>query len=112
MKPVLNWSGGKRQILCEIEKYIPKTYKVYYEPFLGGGAVLFHLQPKNAVVNDINAELMNLYKVIKCDVKTLIADLRKHKMKLIIFTQLGGLTGIRMNIINFQVLKKLQEYSS
>lgn len=79
MKPVLNWSGGKRQILCEIEKYIPKTYEVYYEPFLGGGAVLFHLQPKNAVVNDINAELMNLYKVIKCDVKTLIADLRKHK---------------------------------
>ncbi len=79
MKPVLNWLGGKRQLLPEIEKYIPKTFDVYYEPFLGGGAVLFHLRPKNAVVNDINAELINLYMVIKYDVKALIADLRKHK---------------------------------
>lgn len=76
--PVLKWVGGKRQLLGEIEKYIPK-YTKYYEPFVGGGAVLFYLQPKKAVINDINTELMNLYQVIKDNVEELIADLAKHK---------------------------------
>lgn len=77
--PVVKWVGGKRQLLPEIKKYIPSHYSTYYEPFVGGGAVLFHLQPKKAVINDINEELINLYQVIKDNVDELIEDLKKHK---------------------------------
>ncbi len=76
--PVLKWVGGKRQLISEIEKYIPQ-YTRYYEPFVGGGAVLFHLQPDKAVVNDINSELINLYRVIKDNVEELIKALSKHE---------------------------------
>lgn len=78
VSPVLKWVGGKRQLLPAIDKYIPST-RVYFEPFLGGGAVLFHRQPQKAVVNDINSELINLYKIIKDNVEELIVDLKKHK---------------------------------
>lgn len=77
--PVLKWVGGKRQLMSEIEKVLPKTYTTYYEPFIGGGAVLFELQPKKAVINDVNGELINLYNVIKDDVELLIEDLKKHE---------------------------------
>ena len=75
--PVLKWVGGKRQLLPEIKKYIPK-YSTYYEPFLGGGAVLFELQPKKAVVNDLNSELINVYEVIKTTPQELIDELKKY----------------------------------
>jgi DNA adenine methylase len=78
--PVVKWVGGKRQIINEIVRYVPK-YSTYYEPFLGGGAVLFKLQPKIAVVNDINSELINLYEVIKNNVDELIESLREHERK-------------------------------
>lgn len=77
--PVVKWVGGKRQIIDQIMKYVPENISTYYEPFLGGGAVLFELQPKKAVVNDINSELINLYEVIKNNVDELINDLSKHK---------------------------------
>ncbi len=77
--PVLKWVGGKRQLLPEIETYIPNNFSTYYEPFFGGGAVLFHIQPAKALVNDINEELINLYKVIKDNVEQLIQDLEKHE---------------------------------
>jgi len=77
--PVVKWVGGKRQILYQIKKYVPKTFSTYYEPFLGGGAVLFELQPPKAVVNDINSELINIYEVIKDNVEELIEDLKKYK---------------------------------
>ncbi|WP_195989540.1 MULTISPECIES: DNA adenine methylase [Clostridium] len=77
--PVLKWVGGKRQLMSEIEKVLPKTYTTYYEPFIGGGAVLFELQPNKAVINDVNGELINLYTVIKDDVELLIEDLKKHE---------------------------------
>ena len=54
LQPVLKWAGGKRKLLPQIEKYFPKKFAAYYEPFIGGGAVLFHLQPKKAVINDYN----------------------------------------------------------
>ncbi|MDI6880615.1 MAG: DNA adenine methylase [Desulfitobacteriaceae bacterium] len=53
VSPVVKWVGGKRRILDRIMKYIPQNVSTYYEPFLGGGAVLFELQPKKAVVNDV-----------------------------------------------------------
>jgi DNA adenine methylase len=77
--PFLKWVGGKRQIMPEIEQHLPKGIKSYIEPFIGGGAVLFHLQPKNAIVNDFNSELVNVYNVIKNDLENLILDLQKHR---------------------------------
>ena len=77
--PILKWVGGKRQLLPEINKYVPKKISTYYEPFLGGGAVLFNIQPLKAIVNDVNSELINLYQVVKYDVESLIRDLAKHK---------------------------------
>ena len=65
-KPFLKWAGGKRQILDELKKYIPNEYNIYYEPFVGAGALLFELSPKKAVINDSNKELMNVYNVL-CD---------------------------------------------
>lgn len=79
VEPVLKWVGGKRQLLKDIEIHIPRKFSTFYEPFLGGGAVLFHLQPHKAVVNDINEELINVYTVIRDNVEELIEDLKKHK---------------------------------
>jgi DNA adenine methylase len=81
LTPFLKWVGGKRQIMSSIVEYFPtniKTYE-YVEPFVGGGAVLFHLQPKKAVVNDFNVELINVYRVVKDNLNALISDLKKHE---------------------------------
>lgn len=72
MKPFVKWAGGKRQILERIKGFIISSLDEkdinsirYFEPFLGGGAVLFDLQPKKAFVNDLNSDLINAYKVIQ-----------------------------------------------
>lgn len=80
-RPFLKWAGGKRQLIAEITKYTPRKYNTYYEPFLGGGALLFELQPKNAVISDSNSELINCYEVIRDQLNELIEDLRDHKYK-------------------------------
>ena len=64
VKPFVKWAGGKRQIIDKLKKYMPKKFNTYYEPFVGGGAVLFELAPKRAVINDWNEELMNVYRVM------------------------------------------------
>lgn len=89
--PFVKWVGGKRQLLNEIEKHIPKQFSRYYEPFIGGGAVLFHVQPKNAVINDSNEELVNLYNIIKESPEELIDDLKKHKNEEKYFYELRGI---------------------
>jgi len=63
-KPFVKWAGGKRQIIDKLKKYIPEEFNTYYEPFIGGGALLFELAPKKAVINDSNKELMNVYEVL------------------------------------------------
>lgn len=78
VQPVVKWAGGKRQLLQEIDKYIPKRISTYYEPFLGGGALLYHLQPRRAIVCDVNEELINVYNVIRDNVEELIFDLQQH----------------------------------
>jgi DNA adenine methylase len=70
---------GKRQLLPVIRQYVPKKFNIYYEPFLGAGAVLFDIQPSRAIVNDANRELINCYQVIKDSPEALIADLKKHE---------------------------------
>lgn len=77
MQPFVKWAGGKRQLLPEIIKRLPKDFDTYYEPFLGGGAVLFSVAPKKAIVGDTNSVLINTYKQIKNDVDSLITILDK-----------------------------------
>ena len=79
--PFLKWVGGKRQLIPEIRKMLPKgvANRPYYEPFIGGGALFFELQPKQAVINDYNEELINVYTVIRDNHNELIEDLKKHK---------------------------------
>ncbi|MDW2852943.1 DNA adenine methylase [Mesomycoplasma ovipneumoniae] len=65
LTPFVKWAGGKRQLINEIEIRLPKKIENYYEPFVGGGAILFHLKPQKAYINDINSVLINAYNVIR-----------------------------------------------
>ena len=79
LQPFTKWTGGKRQLLPVIRELIPKTYNRYFEPFVGGGALFFDLAPKNAVINDFNAELINCYQQIKDNPQELIEILKVHQ---------------------------------
>lgn len=62
--PFVKWAGGKRQLIPQIRDRMPEKYNDYYEPFVGGGAVIFALLPVNALINDINKALINTYRTI------------------------------------------------
>lgn len=62
--PFVKWAGGKRQLITQIRERMPEKYNDYYEPFIGGGAVIFDLLPANALINDINKALINTYRII------------------------------------------------
>ena len=81
IQPFVAWAGGKSQLLPEIESEIKRAgqFDTYYEPFVGGGAVLFDLLPKKAVINDYNEELINAYKIIQINVEKLIKELANYK---------------------------------
>ncbi|MBC5690023.1 Dam family site-specific DNA-(adenine-N6)-methyltransferase [Mediterraneibacter sp. NSJ-55] len=64
LSPFVKWAGGKRQLLNEIKERMPEGFYRYYEPFVGGGAVVFDILPENAVINDINRALINAYRQI------------------------------------------------
>ena len=78
--PIVKWVGGKRQLMFELLKNMPENYNRYFEPFIGGGALFFELQPNNAYISDTNEELINLYQVVRDNVDVLINDLKKHKI--------------------------------
>ena len=61
ISPFLKWPGGKQWFVKQYVNILPSNFKNYYEPFLGGGAVFFSLQPKRAVLSDTNKDLINLY---------------------------------------------------
>ena len=77
--PVIKWVGGKRQLLSEIKARMPKEYGTYYEPFFGGGALFFELQPKKAVINDFNDQLVNLYRQIKNDCQAVVTIIDQYQ---------------------------------
>ncbi|MBR2207821.1 MAG: DNA adenine methylase, partial [Synergistaceae bacterium] len=77
--PVLKWVGGKRQLIETYAPLLPKKITSYCEPFIGGGALLFYLQPKHAYVNDVNEDLIRVYRVIKNNVEELIDELKNYK---------------------------------
>ncbi|MCP4552796.1 MAG: Dam family site-specific DNA-(adenine-N6)-methyltransferase [Bacteroidetes bacterium] len=75
MKPLVKYRGGKSKEIPHIEKHIPDFNGRYIEPFFGGGALFFHLEPKKAIINDINSKLMDFYKGVKSDFETLKKEL-------------------------------------
>lgn len=77
-QPFIKWAGGKRQLLGEIEARLPKKWGTYYEPFVGGGAVLFRFNPEKAVINDINKQLINAYIAIRDDPDELMRQIDVH----------------------------------
>lgn len=107
--PFLKWVGGKRQLMPTIVTHLPKNINdlTYVEPFIGGGAVLFHLQPKNAIINDFNEELINVYEVIKNNLEELIEDLKKHKNEPDYFYEIRSLD----RNDNFKNLSKVERAS-
>lgn len=75
--PFVKWAGGKRQLLPQIKERMPESYNNYFEPFVGGGAVVFELLPANALINDINGALINAYKIICEKTQLLIETINK-----------------------------------
>lgn len=83
MKPFLKWAGGKRWLLKSANELLPdiENINTYIEPFLGGGSVYFHLEPQNAILCDINKDLINVYRVVRDDWKSLYAVMRSYHKK-------------------------------
>lgn len=81
LSPMLKWVGGKRQLLSDIVPMIDKKCSMYVEPFVGGGAVLFSTQPKKAIINDYNTELINVYKTVRDNLDQLLDKLKVHEEK-------------------------------
>lgn len=81
MKPFTKWTGGKRKLLPILTELLPDDFNRYYEPFIGGGALLFKLLPHDAVINDFNEELINSYLQIRDNPNELIDLLAEHRDK-------------------------------
>jgi len=75
MKPLVKYRGGKSKEIPHLIKHIPKFTGRYIEPFFGGGALFFHLEPKRAIINDINSKLISFYLGVKNDFETLKSEL-------------------------------------
>ena len=75
--PFVKWAGGKRQLLAQIRERMPREYNRYYEPFIGGGAVVFDLLPENALINDINEALINAYVQIRENVDSFLDKINR-----------------------------------
>ncbi len=78
-KPILKWAGGKTQMLGDLLPKVPKSYGRYIEPFFGGGAMFFALQPENAIIADSNPELINMYRQVATNVDEVISCLKKYE---------------------------------
>lgn len=82
IKPVVKWAGGKRQIINKLLEYMPKEFNNYFEPFIGGGALFFEIAPANAVINDVNSELLAIYECLKDKefFSLMLKELDKHEL--------------------------------
>lgn len=78
-RPFLKWAGGKKQLLAQYWPLFPQQFGRYFEPFLGGGAVFFALQPHNAVLSDTNGELVNAYQCVTDRLPEVVVELQKHR---------------------------------
>lgn len=104
-RPFLKWAGGKRRLLEQMSVHFPEQFKRYFEPFVGGGAVFFHLSPliqgsrltTPAVLADLNEELINCYRVVKEQPEELIQGLRRHRPTEKYYYQMRNLEPLRLS---------------
>lgn len=111
MSPVVKWAGGKRQILEKLKANLPEKFNNYFEPFIGGGALLFDLAPKNATINDVNQELLAIYTCLKDDelYRLMLEELDKHE-KIILKNIIIMLeNGIEILVLNLSLYGKEQQ---
>ncbi|MGF1493344.1 MAG: DNA adenine methylase [Microcoleaceae cyanobacterium] len=78
-RPFLKWAGGKGRLIRQYTPNFPKYFRTYYEPFLGGGAIFFHLRPQYSILTDFNPELINVYCCVRDHVDGVISELREHE---------------------------------
>ncbi|HKQ71262.1 MAG TPA: DNA adenine methylase [Polyangiaceae bacterium] len=78
-RPFLKWAGGKSQLLAPLKACVPATYRRYFEPFLGGGALFFDLLPKKSQLSDVNAEIVDCYVAVRDQVGDLVRALKDHR---------------------------------
>ena len=90
IKPILKWAGGKTQMLGDLLPKVPSSYGKYIEPFFGGGAMFFALQPEQAVIADSNPELINLYRQVSSNVEDVIGYLKKYENTPEMFYEVRG----------------------
>ncbi len=83
VSPIVKWAGGKRQLLPQLTKLLPPKFNVYYEPFVGGGALLTELYNRGkinrAIISDTNKDLINLYRIVKTEPESLVYELERLK---------------------------------
>lgn len=79
LKPFLKWAGGKRWFVSKYAHYLGRDFRNYLEPFLGSGAVYFHLRPSTAILSDSNKQLIETYQAIKSDWRSVAKLLEQHK---------------------------------
>ena len=90
-KPILKWAGGKTQMLSDLLPKVPASYGRYIEPFFGGGALFFALQPENAIIADSNPELINMYRQVADNVDEVIRYLKKYENTSEVFYEVRSL---------------------
>lgn len=76
-QPFVKWAGGKSQLIHRLSALAPAKFERYFEPFVGGGALFFHLRPRRALISDSNFELINTYRVIRNHLSTLLQELKR-----------------------------------
>ncbi len=81
LQPFLKWAGGKRWLVSKYSKIFLKPFNTYFEPFLGSGAVFFHLKPKKSVLSDVNKDLIDTFRAIRNNWKGVVSELKKHNSK-------------------------------
>lgn len=77
MGPFVKWAGGKNQLLDKLHNRVPNSYGTYYEPFIGGGALLLNERPKKAIISDVNEQLINIYLQLKADPRAVIREVKR-----------------------------------
>ena len=82
MTTFIRWQGSKTKYLKNILPLVPSNFSTYIEPFVGSGALFLHLQPQKWIINDINADLMNLWNLVKVSPQYIISKLKYYDKKL------------------------------
>lgn len=97
IRPFLKWAGGKTQLLPELLKYTPDKFNNYIEPFIGGGAMFFNLNPDKAIISDSNEELIITYESVRDNVEGVIDVLQTYRNEEHFFYKIRSLDSVKLS---------------